>query len=56
MHAKEPRSLQDVIDAGENIVDVLRNAQEPRLHRARRHGGVPPAGAASSARGARPLC
>jgi vanillate/3-O-methylgallate O-demethylase len=29
MLSNEPRSLQDVIDAGGNIVDVLRNAQNP---------------------------
>jgi len=29
MHSNEPRSLQDVIDAGDNIVEVLRNAQNP---------------------------
>lgn len=29
MHSNEPSSLQDVIDASGNIVDVLRNAQNP---------------------------
>ena len=29
MRENKPRSLQDVVDAGENIVDVLRNAQNP---------------------------
>jgi vanillate/3-O-methylgallate O-demethylase len=29
MHSNEPRSLQDVIDANGNMVDVLRNAQNP---------------------------
>jgi hypothetical protein len=29
MSQSKPKSLQDVIDAGTNIVDVLRNAQNP---------------------------
>lgn len=29
MHSNEPKSLQDVMDAGGNIVEVLRNAQNP---------------------------